>query len=151
MGRPSSYTPELAAEILEELASTNIGLHRLCNQIHAHWPSFETIKRWLRSNAEFRANYALAREEQADFLCDELIDLADSARGTPAEEVNAVRLMVDTRKWTASKLFPKKYGEKIQQEITGDLKHYVIAVPKQPEDETEWLEAQKVKLIEGKK
>ena len=27
------------------------------------------------------------------------------------------RLKIDTRKWVASKLLPKKYGEKMQQEV----------------------------------
>jgi acyl-CoA thioesterase FadM len=29
------------------------------------------------------------------------------------------KLQVDTRKWIMSKMAPKKYGEKIQQELTG--------------------------------
>lgn len=147
MGRPSLYTEELAIEIVEEISTSNMGLYRLC-EAHDHWPDYSTVKRWINNHSEFRANYARAREEQADFIADEIIEIADSA---DKESYNEARLQVDARKWKASKLYPKVYGEKIQQEITGDLKHYVIAVPKQPEDETEWLEAQKVKLIEGKK
>ena len=32
--------------------------------------------------------------------------------------VSHAKLRIDTRKWAASKLKPKKFGEKIQQEIT---------------------------------
>jgi hypothetical protein len=29
------------------------------------------------------------------------------------------RLRVDARKWVAAKLLPKKYGDKVQQEVSG--------------------------------
>jgi hypothetical protein len=32
-----------------------------------------------------------------------------------------MRLRIDTRKWIASKLKPKKYGDKIEQEIKGEM------------------------------
>lgn len=35
------------------------------------------------------------------------------------EVVNRSRLRVDTRKWLMSKIAPKKYAERIQQEISG--------------------------------
>jgi hypothetical protein len=36
-----------------------------------------------------------------------------------AENWQQVRLQVDTRKWAASKILPKQYGDKVQQEVTG--------------------------------
>ena len=35
-----------------------------------------------------------------------------------AEHIQRSRLRIETRKWLSSKLKPKKYGDKIQQEIT---------------------------------
>jgi hypothetical protein len=63
---------------------------------------------WLALDAEFAAQYARAREEQADYYADEIIEIADTA-----EDANLARLRIDARKWKASKLRPKKYGEKI--------------------------------------
>lgn len=34
--------------------------------------------------------------------------------------VQAARLQADSRRWFLSKLMPKKYGDKVTQEITGD-------------------------------
>jgi hypothetical protein len=68
-------------------------------------PGFATVKRWLSENADFQAQYARAREEQADFYADEIIQIADTCTDT-----NKARLQIDARKWKASKLAPKKYG-----------------------------------------
>jgi hypothetical protein len=43
---------------------------------------------------------------------DELVKLADLAQHcTRPEQVQAIRLMVNTRQWVISKLLPKKYGD----------------------------------------
>jgi hypothetical protein len=74
------------------------------------------VFRWLANedNAEFRDQYARAREAQADKYADELVDIADEGK---SEDANIIRLRMDARKWAASKLAPKKYGERL------DLNH----------------------------
>lgn len=43
------------------------------------------------------------------------------------------RLQVDTRKWALSKRNPKKYGEKLQAELSGEIKTVIVpAAVKQP-------------------
>lgn len=77
----------------------------------------------------FLAQYAIAREAQAELYADEIIDISDDStqddlfndegkRVLNAEWVARSKLRVDARKWIASKLLPKKYGEKIQQELS---------------------------------
>lgn len=68
---------------------------------------------WLNdeAKAEFRAKYARAREAQGDYLDEEMQTVADTA--TP-ETAQVARLRVDTMKWRASKLAPKKYGDKLE-------------------------------------
>ncbi|AGG31951.1 hypothetical protein MU9_2906 [Morganella morganii subsp. morganii KT] len=75
--------------------------------------------------------YARAREIQAELLAEEIIEIADDSSGdvivdddgkeqTNHERVARSRLRVDARKWYASKLAPKRYGDRIQhdQKIT---------------------------------
>ena len=81
-------------------------------------PSAETIRVWLIEDGEFSAQYARAREEQADFYADEIIDIADTAK-----DANLARLQIDARKWKASKLQPKKYGDKIDLNHSGAIEH----------------------------
>ena len=62
--------------------------------------------------------YARAREAQADYMAD--IMLAE-ARCGGEEDVQRARLIVDTMKWTAAKLRPRVYGDKLDIKHTGNL------------------------------
>jgi hypothetical protein len=122
MGRPSGYTPEVADAICERLAGGE-SLRTICAD--EGMPSAVSVGRWLadESREEFRRQYARAREAQADYLADEILQIADDGRNDtyPTENGAAVnhdaiqrsRLRVDARKWYAAKLAPKKYGEKM--------------------------------------
>ena len=59
-----------------------------------------------------------AREAQADKLFKECLEIADKA--TP-ENVSVARLQVDTRKWAAARLAPKKYGDRVEHDHKGGL------------------------------
>jgi hypothetical protein len=87
------------------------------------------VLKWLRENPLFQTQYAHAREEQAEALADEMIDISDDITRDLAVDENGklaidgfaaqrARVMIDTRKWIASKLKPKKYGDK--QILSGD-------------------------------
>ncbi|WP_337054002.1 terminase small subunit protein [Pseudoxanthomonas sp. USHLN014] len=103
-------------------------------------PNKATVFRWLGKHQEFSDQYARAREEQAESFADEMVAIADEQvtmvradkHGTKADDddgntevifdataVARNRLRVDTRKWVASKLKPKKYGDKSTTELTG--------------------------------
>jgi len=87
---------------------------RICQEDWAPHPT--TIYRWFRENEKFCYNYARAKEDQADYFVEDIVQIADMA--TP-ENVQVARLQVDTRKWAASKYKPKKYGDKLDTTITG--------------------------------
>jgi hypothetical protein len=96
-------------------------------------PDRATVYRWLLEQPAFCDMYTRAREEQADTLADEIIAIADES-----PEVNEIRdkhgdvvdikidsgyvayqkQRIEARKWTAMKLKPKKYGDKL--ELAGD-------------------------------
>ena len=78
-------------------------------------PSMPTILKWLENHKQFANQYARAREVQADTYADEITEISDSVKGeTENAIVQAARLRVDARKWIASKLKPRKYGERIE-------------------------------------
>jgi hypothetical protein len=114
MGRPSDYTQATADEICERL-SEGESLRAIC--LDDNMPHKATVFRWLAANEEFRDQYARAREAQADVLVDEMIYIADGKHG--GEDVQRDRLSVDARKWAASKLKPKTYGDKVKH-VGGD-------------------------------
>ena len=40
-------------------------------------------------------------------------------KGAANEDIQRARLQIDTRKWVAGKLRPKKYGDLLKHELTG--------------------------------
>ncbi len=115
-GRPSLYSEELAGLLCERLAGGE-SLRAIGND--PAMPSAETVRRWLRDDEQFRGQYARAREAQADHYVEEIITIADAAD----EFTHPVaRLRMDARKWVASKLRPKVYGDKLDVETTGTMK-----------------------------
>jgi hypothetical protein len=90
-------------------------------------PCLRTVFNWLRVHESFVQQYARAKEESADALSDEMLEIADDGRNdwmkrnaeddagwvANGENVQRSRVRIDTRKWLASKLKPKKYGDKV--------------------------------------
>lgn len=112
-GRPSDYLPEVAADICSLLADGE-SLRKVCER--PGMPNKATVFRWLAQHDEFRDQYAKATETRADAIFEEMFDIADEV----AEEAAAVgkaRLRIDTRKWALARMNPKKYGDKVSQEI----------------------------------
>lgn len=108
-----SYSPELVAPILEQLAEGK-SLSEICR---AASPRMSTIFEWLDQHPEFADRYARAREQQAEKLAGDIIKIADNPKLDP----NDKRIRVDARKWVASKLKPKTYGDKIDMNLSGSV------------------------------
>lgn len=105
MGRPSDFTPEIANAICERLADGE-SLRQICRD--DDMPDRSTVRRWLSANEAFRAQYAHAREEQGDAYAEKAVEEAMTA-----EDAAKGRLRMDALKWAASKLAPKRYGDKL--------------------------------------
>ena len=114
-GRPSIYTPALAAQICAHIAD---GKSLRAIAALDGMPHQDTIMAWLDgSKPAFSEQYARAREAQADKLAEEALQIADDGRSdtyldaegnerTDNEAIQRSRLRVDTRKWLASKMAP---------------------------------------------
>lgn len=119
-GRPSVYTPELADEICARLANGE-SLRAICASDRDDFiPHIGTVLRWVAEDETFREQYVRAREIQAETLADDIISIADGPKGADDSIKTARdRLRVDSRKWVASKLLPKKYGDKVENTHLG--------------------------------
>ena len=110
-------------------------LMQICED--AHMPNIVTVYRWLQheDHEDFRNAYMRAREKQADTLADQILTISNTPvigikKITKGESVEIVegdmiehrRLQIDARKWLAAKLRPKKYGEKVDVEHSGDVR-----------------------------
>ena len=129
-GRPTTYNKELADKICEELALGS-SLRTVCGK--EDMPSVKTVFNWMRTYQEFLHQYARAKEESADAMAEDMLDIADDGTNDYMEtedgkivyngdSVQRARLRVDTRKWLMSKMKPKKYGDKL--DLTNDGKSF---------------------------
>lgn len=133
-GRPTNYNLDLVDSICERLAQ---GESMRSISRDDSMPALSTMFKWLREHSTFMEQYAIAKDASADALVDDMLDIADNqveqplvVDGVPMVvegkmvmvkdnvSVNHAKLRVDTRKWAASKLKPKKYGDKITNEIS---------------------------------
>jgi hypothetical protein len=116
MGRPTIFSQELADAICERIANGET-LRSLCSD--PAMPAWGTLWRWTVNNAAFAAQYTRAREDAADWHADRALDAALDVDGSQSSEVAAARLKWDALRWHAGKCAPKRWGEKVQQEISG--------------------------------
>lgn len=128
-GRPTDYTQELADLICSELAEGK-SMRTVCAL--DGMPDKSTIFRWIRLYEEFRDQYTKAKEEGVEAWAEESIDIADNGSNdwmlthdkdndgykVNGEHIQRSRLRIETRKWYASKLKPKKYGDRQQIDLT---------------------------------
>lgn len=140
-GRPTKYTPELGEEICEVVASSELGLLHLCNA-RPHWPDRATIFTWRRKYPEFRDKYTLAKEDQTEVCVEYMQEVmnephkwVDEETGYIRIDVAMLRLKMDTIKWQASKLKPKKFGDTKTEEAQSKDIHDDVIKRKQELDE----------------
>ena len=137
MGRPPfPYSEEMADAICERLADGDSMLHISHEK---GMPSYNIVLRWLEKNEGFRLKYARAREAQADRYANETRDIVDAAK--TGLDATLARLKFDQRRWHASKLAPKKYGDKLEhtgQPLQGTLVAPVLQLIGHPDASAEF-------------
>lgn len=132
MGRPTKYTPELANKICAEISSGK-SLTRVLKQ--EGMPGATAVFSWLAKYDDFAKNYARATDERVEVIVEEGFDIVDDASNdymednyqkgkTPGytingENIQRSKLRADYRKWYASRMKPKKYGDKLDMTTNG--------------------------------
>ena len=118
--RPSDFTEQAADEICWRLTHGE-PLGKICADDHL--PHVATVYRWLIRYPTFREMYTQAREEQADTNADEILQIADEMPPEYTDDKGRTMIdqsylawqkqRIDARKWTAAKLKPRKYGDRL--------------------------------------
>lgn len=122
LGRPTIRTDAIIDEICVRLAKGE-PLNTIC--LDERMPALNTIYDWLYSDPSFAQQYARARELQAETYADKIVRIAQEFKSDcerlPVDKFSndRIRAMSEVTKievlahqWTASKLKPKKYGDK---------------------------------------
>ncbi len=132
MGRPSLYSPELADYICEQIAEGN-SLSSICKR--EGMPKMTAVFSWLSKYEDFANNYARSTKDRTEALIEQAFDIARDGSNdwvednylegkTPGyalngENIQRSKLQVDLIKWYASKMLPKKYGDKMDVTTNG--------------------------------
>lgn len=122
-GRPTTYTAEVAERILFELSGGRT-LADVCRD--PGMPAEGTVWQWKDQDREgFAARYRTARELGYDAMADEILEIADDARGDwivrhrfdgttftvrNPDNIRHARLRIAARQWLQSKALPRQYG-----------------------------------------
>ena len=109
---------ELEERICEMLARGR-SMAEICRR--KDMPAESTVYKWLAEGGAFSERYAHAREQQADLYADEIIEIADKCPPIH-EEIAKAKVRIDTRKWKAARLAPKKYGDRLGLNATAAVK-----------------------------
>lgn len=112
-----------------ELIKDGKSLRKSCVELGYSRSSFDLL---VNNDETLMSQYTRAREERADKIFEEILDIADDGTNDfmtivkgdkeynveDKEVTNRSRLRIDARKWMLGKMQPKKYGDKI--DVTSD-------------------------------
>jgi hypothetical protein len=122
---------EIIDEMLIRMASGQ-PLTRICKL--EHLPTYHMFMSWILNDPDLMASYKQAREVQADYLFDEIIEISD----TEYDNYKA-RNKMDARRFVAARLSPKKYSERstidVNQTISKTVKLDLSAMSDDARDE----------------
>lgn len=132
--KPEDYLPEVHAWI--ESGKT---LRSYCRQEGK--PSYGTVYDWLERDAEQNSRFAHARDLGEAQILQECLEIADntqigeivtqkpdgSTEIKTADMIEHRKLRIETRLKLLAKWNPKKYGDKVQAEVSGEIVKRVIA------------------------
>lgn len=110
------FTEEEWQAVLDRIVEGN-SLRQICRDLGI---TPAPVIRWIAKSDERGQQYARAQDERADSLAEEIDELARRAVAEPAL-ANGIRVAIDAKKWIASKLKPKRYGDKIDANISGSV------------------------------
>ena len=112
-GRPSTYSEKTADEIVQRMIEGE-SLTAICKD--EKMPPRVTVYAWFDKHPDFYARCARAREALADYLVDQIEELA---RCATKDNIEQIKLQVSTKQWRAMKMAPRMYGDRTRTEVTG--------------------------------
>lgn len=122
--RRIKLTPEVWEEIVIRVAEGE-SLYKVCEDDHI--PHRTQIYKHLRDDAQMRTDYDVAVLLQSDKRAEQIVELSEQARvraamGASTEEINAIKMLVNSLQWVSARLNPKKWGDKQAIDLNANVK-----------------------------
>ena len=139
----NNYSEEQKEQIITDICNRVINDKTSFNKaVEESQISYVAFFNWMVKSEKLKELYNYAREVRSDVLFEEIITIADTPiegrktkitdRGieeTVGDMTEHRKLQIDARKWVVAKMQPKKYGESIKTEISGELKVIEVKPP----------------------
>ena len=127
-----AYSQEIADKVCERIAQGE-PLRQICRD--EGMPSYGAIYDWLEVQPEFASRFARARVTGFDVIAEQALEIADddsrdwepvkdqdgnvTGIRVDGEHVTRSKLRIETRLKLLAKWDPKRYGDKVQTELSG--------------------------------
>ena len=99
-------------EKIEEMLEHISGGKSLTSWCKANGVTVPAVWRWCEEDiAGLAERYTRARQRQALTWADEVVTLADEAKGEGSDAIQAAKLRVETRKWVLSRILRPIFGD----------------------------------------
>lgn len=87
-----------------------------------HMPSVWTFHQWMKVHSEAFKEYQDAVFTRTDNQVEQITELSaemkrKSAMGASREEIDALKVLINSIQWTAARINPGKYGDKLQMDV----------------------------------
>lgn len=136
MARPSIYTEELADKIVALMIEGN-SLHAICQK--SDMPSYSTAMAWKRDPEHpFSVIYARARDDRGTYWGEKVAEIAMACIQGKIDP-KAARVAIQGIMWTAERMNPREFGEKVDISAQITAKVGVLAAPIAPSTVEEWM------------
>lgn len=130
-------SPDTKEEVIAAILSSvddGKSLRQACREID--FPR-QTFEHWLEADKKLMGQYERARANRADKIFEEILSIQDEKPDSviqlgPEGEGGTQRIdpafvswqknRVDARKWMLGKMAPKKYGDRVELEHSGEVK-----------------------------
>lgn len=129
MSKPSGYTTEISERICAQIAGGTT-LSDICRQ--DGMPGRTTVYAWLDDHKDFAERFAQARVKGFDAIAEEALRIANTPVwgitetekewGTEVKRADMIdhrKLQIDTRLKLLAKWDPKRYGDRVTNELVG--------------------------------
>ncbi len=114
--RPTVYSHKLASEVCERIANELVSVQDIVGNNY-RYPDARRLHRWLSEEDDFKEMYAVAKELQAELAAFEQLKALD-VEPVDMPTVALAKARAEAKRWSASKLSPKKWGNSVK--VAGD-------------------------------
>ena len=117
MAYPSKKTPEIVGRFLEAIRNGRSAA-QACKA--EGMPSTQTIIKWTENDPEFAAKYEKAKEERGNYYGELVAEISLAGLQGKYKDSAMLRAAIDGLKWSAARMAPKGFGDRIQHEHSAE-------------------------------